>query len=106
MEMASEPVFKNNIMPDILQINNYDNPPEIYRNIAQQIYNMYINNESVSKQTPIISNQSSLLQNINRQNMININRQNMTNINRQSLNQNNNIKSFTLLNMKINKFRK
>ena len=99
MEMASEPVFNNNLMPDILQTNNYDNPPEIYRNIAQQIYNMYTNNESVSKQIPIISNQSSLLQNINRPNIIN-------NINRPNINQNNNIKSFAILNMKINKFRK
>jgi hypothetical protein len=34
IKMASEPMFTNNIIPDILQIDNYNNPPKIYKDIA------------------------------------------------------------------------
>jgi hypothetical protein len=37
IEMASEPMFTNNIIPDILQIDNYINPPNIYLNISKKI---------------------------------------------------------------------
>jgi len=36
-EIASEPMFTNNIIPDILQIDNYDKPPNIYLDISNQI---------------------------------------------------------------------
>ncbi len=36
-EMASEPMFTSNIIPDILQIDNYDNPPQIYLDISKKI---------------------------------------------------------------------
>ena len=37
IQMSSEPMFTNNIIPDILQIDNYDKPPNIYLNISKKI---------------------------------------------------------------------
>lgn len=37
IDMASEPMFTNNVIPDILQIDNYDNPPQIYLDISKKI---------------------------------------------------------------------
>jgi len=36
-KMANEPMFTDNIIPDILQIDNYDNPPLHYKKIANLI---------------------------------------------------------------------
>ena len=43
LKMASEPMFTDNIIPDILQIDNFDNPPEIYKHISEKINNFLIN---------------------------------------------------------------
>jgi len=37
IKMANEPMFTDNIIPDILQIDNYDNPPLHYKKIANLI---------------------------------------------------------------------
>ncbi len=36
-DMINEPVFKDNKMPEMFRIDDYDNPPEIYKQIAQNI---------------------------------------------------------------------
>lgn len=37
IDMASESMFTNNVIPDILQIDNYINPPQIYLDISKKI---------------------------------------------------------------------
>jgi hypothetical protein len=37
IKMANEPMFTDNIIPDILQIDNYDNPPLYYKKISNLI---------------------------------------------------------------------
>jgi hypothetical protein len=37
IEMINEPVFKNNIIPDIFRIDDYDNPPPIYKKMSSKI---------------------------------------------------------------------
>jgi hypothetical protein len=91
IKMASEPVYKDNIIPDILQIDNCDNPPEIYKNIAQNIYNMYINTDYQNLNT------------INRLITKTTNRITNLTTNRITSRTNNILTSFELLNMKINK---
>jgi hypothetical protein len=42
--MANESVFSNNIIPDIMQIGNYENPPKYYLEIANKVKQMIENN--------------------------------------------------------------
>lgn len=36
-EMLNEPIFKNNKIPDIFRIDDYNNPPEIYKDMASKL---------------------------------------------------------------------
>jgi hypothetical protein len=37
INMSNEPVFKNNVIPDIFRIDDYDNPPPIYKKMSSKI---------------------------------------------------------------------
>ena len=43
-KMKNEPIFKNNIIPDVFQIGNFDNPPQIYKQMADKIKKIIDNN--------------------------------------------------------------
>ena len=65
--MANEPVFSNNIIPDIMQIGNYENPPKYYLEIANKVKRMIENNTNTSINNTSINNrqQINLLQQSN-----------------------------------------
>ncbi len=43
-KMISEPVFKNNVIPDIFKIGDYNNPPNIYKEMSYKIKTFIDNN--------------------------------------------------------------
>jgi hypothetical protein len=66
--MANEPVFSNNIIPDIMQIGNYENPPKYYLEIANKVKQMIENNTN----TLINNNQQSNVSGLNNNQQSNV----------------------------------